>query len=241
MSNKPTQFYNVRKSEGMTTRSGKVINYEANTEFFKNIALMMDTINLINNKFWEFEYGEIPITAIEGPAILQELYTAILSRKQYEALLHGGPKPKQPKHEWVPDFIRKTLLNNILCTHCLCNEIFLSLLNKYKSQLRQIFNKAPAWKPFKIQIIQKLELSKKTIQEANPHNQDTCTKCNYLADRYKHQITSEITPQQRLKNIIDFIDYLKSPTSGEQLAYFKFVSKGIPEHIAKNIIQYIAL
>lgn len=235
----PTQFYHTKKEDGIVTRSGLAINCEHQTEFFKNVTSMVEAIKMVNVTFDAFKIWNIGVASLQGDSILDELYTRQLNDRNFKAKIDKTPRYRYAKIEWIPEFIRTTLVTTNLCRICLNNDLFIALLTTHKSQLRKILLYGDRWEAFRGQMYRKLCESRDVLHKIYNHDeQRTCNECKKYQERGL-QITSNSTTIQRIQKIDEFLQYFISPSSAAQAAYFRIVSYGIPQDVAKNILTYV--
>lgn len=235
----PTQFYHTKKEDGIVTRSGKSINCENSTEFFKDVTSMVEAIKMVNASYQSHILYNNDVATLQGDSILDELYTRQLYHRNFKAKISTAPHYRQAKMEWIPEFIRTTLVTTTLCRICLNNDLLIALLNTHKSKLRNILWYGVRWESFRKQMYGKLCESRNVLHKIYNHEETpTCNECKKYQERGL-QITTNKTTLQRIREIDEFLQYFISPSSAAQSAYFRIVSTGIPQEIAKNILTYL--
>lgn len=241
---KSSSFYKYKNSQGMVLRSGRTINCQTSTTFVKDFKMLISTCQFVIYRFRNFRNHQLYIplsqgrTYLDGDAFLDEIYTSIAQQKA--TIIDNVIKVPTPEINWVPEFIRGTLVTRTLCQYCMTIDLILSFLTEHKQEIRVFRDTSHDGITLQNILIRKLTEAETFLEKnINNSNPKSCLICEKLTQTIGLPIQCYVTTKKRLEMVKHFLYYLRSPTSKLQQTFFALASTGLPESVSKNIISYL--
>lgn len=223
----PTQFYHIPADQGMTTRSGKIINSVTNTTFIKDCETFVDLYNYMRLLFNYFNTQcvhsrRVFVVELQGDNILDNYLTHIRPNKRIRANPDGMYHRVKPQ---PPQYMSRVLVSRNKCVVCMTIDLILSIIENYNADIRSIFESSS----------EMTDLKKKFQTAFRDYSESLCKCAHY---KTKGLNIREIDFQDRYDKVQQALKFISSPSLERQETYFILAST-LPAVTAKNILDFL--
>lgn len=214
-------------------------------DFANDMRIITGLMNHSNYMFHYFDQNSQSIggfkmnpTKLHGKTLLEYYVSKISSEISWQELtwdVHYCTRDTCGSQTiLIPDFIHKTMVNQILCNSCMFIDLILGLFTHHRTHIRSIFELNDEWKSVKKMYIQKIKDAKEQLER----NMEECSDCNHYRE-CGLGITSAITHQERLQRAKKLLNYLLAPLSIHEHSYLTLVKGGLNHDVSERIIWYV--